>query len=112
MARLDYAQVVHNVLTRYLDYIGSPNMPHLEIATLFDDKSKTYAILDIGWQAKERIEAIVVLIRLKDGKIWVETDHTDYGFVDELLQAGVPQEDLVLAFHHPTLRPYVELAAV
>lgn len=30
----------------------------------------------------------------------------------ELLQAGVPREDIVLAFHPPRLRQFTEFAAV
>lgn len=32
------------------------------------------------------------------------------GIVDRLLEAGVPKEDIVLAFHHPLLRSRTEFA--
>lgn len=40
-----------------------------------------------------------VLMRIVDAKVWVEADTTDYVFVDHLLEAGVPQNDIVLACH-------------
>lgn len=111
MDRLDYAPIVRDVLARYLGFVGSSHTPDLDTAVLFDDHHKTYAIFDVGWQGKDRIETILVFLRLKDHKVWVEIDRTDYGFVDELLRAGVPEKDIVLAFHHPLLRPYADFAA-
>ena len=51
-----------------------------------------------------------VLLRLVNGKVWVETDNTDYDFVEHLLGAGIPKTDIVLAFHHPSLRPHTDFA--
>ena len=45
------------------------------------------------------------------GQIWIERDLTEDGSAMELLAAGVPQEDLVLAFHVPELRQYIEFAS-
>jgi hypothetical protein len=40
-------------------------------------------------------------LRIKDGKIRVEEDWTDAPIVEDLIEAGVPKEDIVLAFHPP-----------
>ncbi|MBV7334508.1 XisI protein [Chloroflexi bacterium TSY] len=44
------------------------------------------------------------------GKIWIEIDWTEEGIATELVAAGVPKEDIVLAFHHPSMRQYTEFA--
>jgi hypothetical protein len=49
-------------------------------------------------------------VRLKDGKFWIEQDLTKEGITTELLEEGVPKEDIVLAFHAPELRPLTEFA--
>jgi hypothetical protein len=36
---------------------------------------------------------------------------TEVGIANELIEAGVPKEDIVLAFHHPEERKYTEFAA-
>ena len=46
----------------------------------------------------------MIYVRLKDGQIWIERDLTEDGSATELLAAGMPQEDLVLAYHVPELR--------
>jgi hypothetical protein len=51
-----------------------------------------------------------MFLRLENGKIWVKTDSTNFGIVDDLLTAGIPQQDIVLAFHHPQKRPFTEFA--
>ncbi len=59
---------------------------------------------------KLMFSASSVLMRIIDDKIWVEEDRTMYGFVDELLAAGVPRADIVLAFQPPKMRQYTEFA--
>jgi hypothetical protein len=49
-------------------------------------------------------------MRIVNGKIWVEQDRTMYGFVEELLDARMPKEDIVLAFHSPKMRQFMEFA--
>lgn len=61
-------------------------------------------LLKVGWQGHQRIEWLMIYVRLKDGQIWIERDLTEDGSATELLAAGMPQEDLVLAYHVPELR--------
>lgn len=82
----------------------------LETSVLMDDTRGAYLVLRHGWQGKERVQRVLVFLRLVQGKIWVEEDWTDYDFAGRLLQAGVPEEDIVLAFHHPALRQHADLA--
>ncbi len=41
-----------------------------------------------------------------DGKVWIQTDGTEDGVTDELMQAGIAKEDIVLGFHEPEIRKY------
>ena len=34
-----------------------------------------------------------------DGKIWIQHDGTEIGVANELVEMGVPKEDIVLAYH-------------
>ncbi|MEZ4861109.1 MAG: element excision factor XisI family protein [Caldilineaceae bacterium] len=49
-------------------------------------------------------------MRLHNDKFYIEVDGTEQGIATDLLEAGVPKEDIVLAFHHPAMRPYTEFA--
>jgi hypothetical protein len=51
-------------------------------------------------------------VRIRNSKFYIEiapNGHpTEAGIATELLAAGVPKDDIVLAFHHPSMRPYTE----
>jgi hypothetical protein len=107
----DYKQTIHHVLTNYMKRFDNPTTPsNIQTTLLIDDERGNYAILRHGWQGKQREQHVLVLMRLEDGRIWLEEDWTDYDFAGYLLEAGIPNEDIVLAFHHPSLRPYATLA--
>ncbi|MEK0185831.1 element excision factor XisI family protein [Microcoleus anatoxicus] len=46
----------------------------------------------------------------KDGKIWIQRDRTEAGIGNELVAAGAPKEDIVLAFKAPYVRQFTEFA--
>ena len=49
-------------------------------------------------------------ISLQNKKIWIESDGTEEGIATHFLDAGVPKDDIVLAFHSPRKRPYTGFA--
>lgn len=51
-----------------------------------------------------------IYVCLKHNKIWIEEDWTEDGVATDFLNAGVPKDDIVLAFHPPHLRQYTEFA--
>jgi hypothetical protein len=78
----------------------------VETLVVTDPEHGLYAVLRYGWQpgTGARVANTPFLARIKDGKVWVEAENTDLELVDELVRAGVPKEDIVLAFHPPELR--------
>ena len=48
---------------------------------------------------------------IKDGKIWVQRNISDYDIVGDIEAEGVPKKDIVLAFLSPRMRPYTEYAS-
>ena len=43
---------------------------------------------------------------IKDGKICVQRNISDYDIVGDIEEKGVPKSDIVLAFLSPRMRPY------
>jgi hypothetical protein len=41
-----------------------------------------------------------------DGKIWIQYDGTDRPIAEELVRAGIPKEDIVLAEQPADVRPH------
>lgn len=104
-----YQQIVKQTLENYVSYMsGSPS--EAQDVLVFDDNNMVYTVFDLGWQNNRRIQIMPVLMRIVGSKIYVEEDNTDYGFVDHLLEAGVPADDIVLAWQPPEMRQYTEFA--
>ncbi len=49
-------------------------------------------------------------LRMWDGKIWIEWDGIEEGVTQELVELGVPKEDIVLGFYRPQRRRMTEFA--
>jgi hypothetical protein len=82
----------------------------IETACVFDEKRDHYLLVNLGWQNGRRVRAVTLHVRLKNGKIWIEDDMTEDGIATRLVEAGVPKEDIVLAFQPPDVRPHTEFA--
>ena len=104
-----YRQIIKSILQEYARLFN--NQPAgVDVVAICDENSDAYTIMNVGWEGKQRMDSLSVFMRIRGGKIWVEDDWTMYGFVDELLEAGVPKEDIVLGFHPPKMRQYTEFA--
>ena len=89
--------------------IGHP-VPGIETLCIFDESRDEYLILNIGWRDRKRVQYITLLVRIHNGKIWIEEDGTEEGLANMLIAAGILKEDIVLAFNPPELRHMTEYA--
>lgn len=106
----NYHNLIKALLDDYTHY--PPSHGVIETLPVFDDEHQQYLVLSIGWDGSRRVHGVIADVRLIDGKIWIEHDGTPPpGFALALVAAGVPKEDIVLAFHHPNVRPLTEFAA-
>ena len=104
---------VRNVLNEYHqlnEKSDSTTDSTTESCLVFDEHREQYLLLLMGWQQDERIKSVMIHIRLKNGKIWIEEDWTEDGVVTDLLRKEIAPEEIVLAFHPPHLRQYTEFA--
>ena len=81
-----------------------------EIQNIFDTEHDHYQLVHAGWSKKERQYGCIMHFDIKDGKIWIQHDGTEIGVANELVELGVPKEDIVLAYHPPYKRPYTGFA--
>jgi hypothetical protein len=51
------------------------------------------------------VHGSVVHIDIIGDKVWLQYDGTNLLVADELIAAGIPREDIVLAFHPADVRP-------
>jgi hypothetical protein len=103
-----YRDLVERVLT---DYASIPfSHGEIETQTVFDRRSDHYLLMLLGCEGIYRVHGCLVHIDIRDGKLWIQRDGTERGIARELVEAGVPAEDIILAFRIPD--PPESLAAV
>ncbi len=94
-----YRTMLMQVLSTYTTLVAQQSAPGIETLLSFDEIHDQYLWIQTGWAEERRIYGVTVHARIVDGKIWIEQDWTEEGIASELLQAGVPREDIVLAFY-------------
>ncbi len=105
-----YRQIIQKILTEYRDWAAGANQPGVQECVSFDEERDHYFWFHVGWDNKRRDFGVTVYLRIEHGKIWIEEDWTKQGIANELLDAGVLPEDIVLGFQHPSKRPLTEFA--
>ena len=72
---------------------------------LFDDEHGQYMLHKYGWRGERRIYGVVAHLEIAaDGKIWIHHDGTGLDLAEMLMSRGVPQQEIVMAFHHELMR--------
>lgn len=109
MDRVDkYREVIKEIMVRHAQIKYSHG--DIERLAVCDLEKDSYLMLSIGWDNSRRVHSVVFHLRIRNGKIWVEDDWTEYGVASELLDAGISNEEIVLGFHSARKRPYTEFA--
>ena len=99
-----YRQILRNLMEEYASY--KPSNGQIDTELVIDPQRDHYEVLNVGWDGQRRIHGCVIHVDIVGGKIWIQHDGTDRPIAAELVAAGVPREDIVLAFHPPELRQY------
>ena len=106
-----YRQLIKKILEDYEAMANrSRRTEGMETHAVFDETRDRYMVFETGWWVKKRVRSITLYVRLANSKFWIEEDWTKNGITTELLQIGVPKEDIVLAFHPPEMRQHTEFA--
>jgi hypothetical protein len=97
-----YCNILRELVIQHSQH--QPSHGQIESVPICDPVNHNYAVLDIGWDNTGRVHAMVFHLRIQQGKVWVEWDGTEPGITQELLDAGIPREDIVLGFYRPERR--------
>lgn len=103
-----YRETVEHVLSAYTEIPYAHG--ELRCEALFDREHDRYALVTLGWNQGKRVHFPLVHVNLADGKVCIEKDNTEEGIASELVQAGIPRSNIVLAFRSPEVRKHTEFA--
>jgi hypothetical protein len=106
---INYRELVKDTLNKLTQIPYAHGSLHFE--TIFDSESDRYLIMVVGRRNKKRIHSCIAHIDIIDGKLWIQRDGTEQGLANELINAGIPKDHIVLGFRTLTDRKHTGLAA-
>jgi XisI protein len=77
---------------------------------VLDTTNDHYLYLHLDWHDLERLYTSYVHIDIIDNLLWLQRDRTDLDVANRLVEAGIPKDQIVLAFHAPYKRKYTGFA--
>ncbi|WP_008318565.1 XisI protein [Leptolyngbya sp. PCC 6406] len=104
-----YRKYVQTLLSQYAKDDISDDV--VEVQLIFDTERDHYQWMNVGWEQFNRVYRCIIHFDIKDGKIWLQQNLTDQNLAEELVEMGVPREDIVLGLQPPYKRPYTEYGA-
>jgi hypothetical protein len=103
MDQLDrYRQIVRRLIEEYASY--KPTYGDIRTEAIVDCEHDHYEVMQVGWHNGRRIHGSIIHIDIRDGKVCIEYNGTDARLGEELVAAGIPRNDIVLAFQPEELR--------
>ena len=102
-----YRQQIKTVLENHARHVWDDR---IQAQIIIDPERDHYQLVYVGWRDSIRCYGVVLHIDIIDGKIWIQQDGTEIGSANELVEMGVPKQDIVLGFDPPNLRQYTDFA--
>lgn len=99
-----YRNCIQNLLENHSQFNNCDD--EIESALFFDPVRDRYQLMRVGWKGLERVYYTVLHFDIKDEKIWLQHNATDVDVGQELVNMGIPKEDIILGLHPPYKRPY------
>jgi hypothetical protein len=99
-----YRQIITDLILKYSQF--RPSHGDIRLDPVFDEQRDHYALMQFGWDRGKRIRGNLIYITLKSEKIHIEYDGLERGITEELINMGIPEEDIVLDFQAPELSKY------
>jgi XisI protein len=108
MDRLNhYRQSIRQLLNQYATAWQEKD---IETQLIFDPERDHYLLLRVGWEGDKRVNYAVLQFDIKDDKIWIQENTTDIEIDKELEEMGISKKEIVVGFHHPSMREYSDYA--
>jgi hypothetical protein len=103
-----YREIVKGILREIATI--KPSFGEVETEFICDDAQGHYEISYVGWDRRGRVHGSVIHIDIRNGKVWLQHDGTNLEIAQQLLDAGIPREHIVLGFQPPNVRQHTPFA--
>jgi len=103
-----YRLIIRNIIEEYAQY--KPSVGDIEVETIFNEENDHYELMHTGWTGAYRVHGSVIHIDIRGGKVWLEHDGTDANIAEQLVQAGIPRDQIVLGYKSSDMRVHSNFA--
>jgi hypothetical protein len=94
-----YREIVKRVISDYAKL--RPSHGNIRLDMVFDEQRDRYALMQVGWDRGCRVRGNLIYITIEDGKVSIEYDGMEGGISQDLIEQGIPEGDIILAFITP-----------
>ncbi len=91
-----YRDIVKQVILKYAKL--RPSHGDIRLDAVFDETHDRYALMQVGWDRGRRVRGNLTYVTLQEGKVYIEYDGMEHGITQDLIEKGISQDDIVLAF--------------
>src|SRR5947209_18980835 len=82
----------------------------VQLQTVFAQDHDHYLLVQVGWGRQKRIYGTLAHIDLVGDKVWIQHDGMEEGLANQLRDAGIPAENIVLGYRIPEIRQHTGYA--
>ena len=99
-----YRQIVRDLINEYAAH--KPSNGQIETEAIIDSDRDHYEVVHVGWDGYRRVHGSIIHIDIRGGKVWLQHNGTNQMIAQQLVEAGVPKDDIILGFHPEQLRQH------
>jgi hypothetical protein len=103
-----YRNIIEQVLSTHAKIPSS--IGEVQFQTVFDRDNDHYLLVQVGWGRQKRIYGTLAHIDLVGGKVWIQHDGIEEGLANQLRDAGIPADHIVLGYRIPEVRQHTGYA--
>jgi hypothetical protein len=93
---LNPEKIIQEVLENLAQH--KPAYGQLDYQVVFDHERKLFQVLVIGWLNDRYHCQIIVHLEVRKNLVWLQQDLTDANIAEQLIESGIPREQIVLGF--------------
>jgi hypothetical protein len=91
-----HRQIVKDVILHYAAL--RPSHGDIRLDHIFDEVHDRYALVQVGWDRGRRVRGLLLYVTLDGDRICIEYDGMECGITDDLIQRGIAEEQIDLAY--------------
>ncbi len=91
-----YKKILKNILVKH-SKINFENMPLVKSEVIIDTDKKHFILMDMGWSNLGFIHKWVFHFEVKNDKVYIHKNSTDFDIIKAVIENGIPKSDIVIS---------------